>query len=186
MSIEDQEDDEYLQAEMLSLESGSARAARSLVLRVLERNPDHVQANILLGELFLLRDEELGMDRLSACAQALELFEGVLMREPRHAEAWSQKALALLYLERFDEALDAANSGLEVLPLRVGLAMSGSGFYTNIAEALYDRKVRALLDLDRRPEAFAVLSDGLAACPESEYLTRLVEELSPDLLPDTE
>jgi tetratricopeptide (TPR) repeat protein len=177
MSIEDRADDEYWHAGRL-LSQGKTRLAYLRLLEALEINPSHEQAAILLGEMFLWHHDELQAEMPIAHAKALELFEEVLRREPRHAEAWSQKGLALLYLERYEEALEAAERGLEVLPSRVGYAMSGSDVYTNVTEALYDRKIRALLELERRAEAFDALSEGLRACPESEYLTRLIEVVS--------
>ena len=184
MNIEERADREYWYATRLVSE-GKVHAARARLLEALDISAALQLAAIKLGELYLFKYEELGIEQRYADGEALKLFEKVIQREPRHAEAWSQKALALLYLERFTEALEAAGSGLAVLPLRVGYAMTGPDVYTNVTEALYDRKVRALLELGRRHEAFTTLSEGLRACPKSEYLTRLVEDFSPDLSPET-
>jgi tetratricopeptide (TPR) repeat protein len=183
MSIEDRADDEFWHAGRLRSE-GKVHAAYTRVLEALEINPEHELATLLLGELYLWKNEDLGLEQRQADGQALDLFEKVIRREPHHAEAMSLKALALLHLERFAEALEVARKGLDVLPLRVGYAMSTPEVYTNVAEQLYDVMVRALLELERRPEAFAALSAGLRACPKSKYLTALVDYVSPVTPPE--
>src|SRR3989442_660086 len=130
MNVEDRADGEYWHAGRL-LREDKVQAAHTRVLTALDLNPDHELATMLLGEISLWYHEELGVEPLSAYREALELFEKVIRREPRHAEARSQKALALIYLERFGDALDAAEKGLEVLPLRIRYAMSGPEVFTN-------------------------------------------------------
>lgn len=180
MSIEDAADFHFLRAYDLY---GEDRYRESLahVEAALEIEPRHIQALILGGETHLLDYESIGLEPEKAYNKALNYFDRALSVEPRHAEAWACKGLALIYLERPMEALEAAEKGLAVLELQIGWAMSDSDFFTNISEALHDRKIRALLELERTEDARKALSEGLAYCPGSKYLTRLVDEFFPEM-----
>lgn len=158
----------------MSLERQGRFAEAMASLRVaLEENPYNVQAFIAVGELYLFKSRELGVDS-DDCADkaALESFEAAIRVEPENADAWSRKALAELYLGDAATALGSAEQGLAVLPLLVGYAMQSEDKFRNVAEALFDVKVRALIDLSRHHEAYTTLRRALEQFPASSYLMR--------------
>lgn len=171
----------YWRAQDLMRDGTNCVQALSYAQAALEIDPGHVQALILVGEIHTLCPDELGLDTATSYAIALEHLNRALDIEPRHAEAWGDRGLTLIYAQRFEEALDAAERGLSVLPLRIGYGMSYQPVYTNVAEALFDRKVGALLGLGRSEEARQALTDGLLHCPGSKYLSRLIDGFLPDL-----
>ncbi|MHB1000416.1 MAG: tetratricopeptide repeat protein [Armatimonadota bacterium] len=156
--------------------------ALSYAQAALEIEPGNVEALVLIGDIHTLFPDALGLDTAISYKSALEYLDRALDIEPKHADALGAKALTLIYTQRFEEALDTAERGLFVLPLRIGYGMNHDSVYTNIAEALFDRKVRALLGLGRDNEARQTLSDGLLHCPGSKYLTRLIDDVIPDLI----
>lgn len=142
--------------------------------------PCHLRALNLAGELYLFEYEALGRPQVEADEIALEYFERALAYEPRFAEAWSGKSMALFYQEEDEAALEAADQGLAVCPLRIGFGMSSDDFFTNIAELLHNIKVKTLVELGRSEEAREALAVGLAQCPGSALLTqRIVTFLPP-------
>ncbi len=183
MSIEDDADFHFWRA--FHLFDEQPRKALAHLEATLAHEPNHQQALVLLGELYTLRAEELGIEPAVADQTALGYFEQVLVREPKHAEAWSRKALTLLYLDRPEEALLSAEHGLSVLASRVGYGMEFGPVHTNVAEALFDVKIRALLDLGRSNESRQTLFAGLIYCPGSQFLTRHVAAVTP-LFQDSE
>ena len=138
---------------------------------------DRPELLILIGDIYVLRYEELGMSEEEACGLALDYFERAIQIEPGLADAWAGKSLALKYLRRHGEALQAAEEGLKVLPRRQGIY--ADELYTNIAESLFAAKVTALAGLGRAEEAREALSEGLGHCPGSSYLSLLVDEVAP-------
>lgn len=177
LNREETADHNYRRALAL-LREGNPTDALSLIYEVLNIEPRHMLALILAGEIYL--DKDMNLDPPAAYSTAIGYFNRVLAVEPKYADAWSGKALALLYLEKPGQALDAAENGLFVLPLRIGYGMMSADVYTNVAEALFDRKVCALLSLGRKSDARQALYDGFEHCPGSEYLSRLVKEFMPD------
>ena len=183
-SIEDEADFHFWRAQDLWGKERN-KEALSHLQAALQVELGHLQALVSAGELYLLRGEDLGLEEEVSDRIALGYFERALVQEPRHADAWSGKALTLLYMQRPQEALCAADWGLSVLPLRVGYAMTYAAVYTNVAEALFSTKVRALLDLDKVEGARQTLAAGLECCPGSAFLTRHVEAVT-SLFNDTE
>jgi len=177
MSIEDDADFHFWRATYL-FDAQPSKALAHLET-ALAREPNHQQGLVLLGELYLLRAEKLGIEPAVADQTALGYFVQVLVREPQHAEAWSRKALTLLYLDRPEEALQSAEQGLSVLASRVGYGMEFGRVHTNVAEALFDVKIRALIEIGRPDEARQTLFAGLVYCPGSKFLTRHVEAVTP-------
>jgi len=177
VSIEEDADFHFWRATGLFNEQPSKALAH--LETALAREPNHQQALVLLGELYILRAEELGLESTAADQTALGYFEQVLVREPKHAEAWSRKALTLLYLNHPEEAILSAEQGLSVLASRVGYGMESGPVHTNVAEALFDVKIRALLELGRTDEVRQTLFAGLVYCPGSKFLTRHVKAVTP-------
>ena len=124
---------------------------------------------------------DMGMDEQAACLVALSYFDRALASQPNNADALASKGLALQYLNRPEEALALAEYGLSVLDQGVPSAMCSPDFYTNILEALVDRKVNALIELQRVAEARQALAWGLSLRPQSIYLNRLTKKLLPGL-----
>jgi tetratricopeptide (TPR) repeat protein len=173
LSIEDAADFHHDRAcELLKRERH--KEAEQHLLAALEIEPRHLQALIYLGDIYTLCGDELGMESTAACQAALDCYDRALAIEWKLAEAWAGKTLTLFYLDRPEDTLAAAESGLFVLPLCVGYGMTCPDIHTNVAEALFDRKVRALLELGRPSEARQALTDGLAYCPGSAFLSRLI------------
>ncbi len=177
MSIEDDADFHFWRAADLFDEQPSKALAH--LETALAREPNHQQALVLLGELYIVRAQELGLEPAVADQSALGYFEQVLVREPKHAEAWSRKALTLLYLDRPEEALQSAEQGLSVLASRAGYGMEFGPVHTNVAEALFDVKIRALMELGCPNAVRQTLFAGLVYCPGSKFLTRHVEAVTP-------
>ncbi len=182
MSIEEAADFHYNRAFDL-VEDERYKEAEQHLLRALEINPRHTQALIDLGELYLWDCEELEMELPIALREALRYYERAIAVEWKLAEAWAGKADALGYLGRHEEALEAAETGLLVLPLCLGYYMNRPEVHTNVAEALFNCKVEALRKLGREGEARKALGDGLEYCPGSDYLGSLTKHFAPDLGP---
>jgi tetratricopeptide (TPR) repeat protein len=143
----------------------------------LEYEPNHLQALILAAELHLYGPESLGLAEEAALHIANEYLNRALAHEPRHAETWSVKAIVLFYQQKDKPAIEAADQGLSVLPLRIGFAMQSDAVFSNIAEALHNVKVKALLELGRPEQARLALAAGFAECPQSALLTRRIQSL---------
>jgi tetratricopeptide (TPR) repeat protein len=150
-----------------------------LIEEALSLYPSHLQALILMGEIFLTRSDHLGLEHDFSDLAALSCFELALQQEPNHADAWSGKARTLLYLDRPEDALEAVDNGLSVLPLSVGYGMTFEEVRINITESLFDVKIRALLELGQVQEANATLHQGLMLCPTSEFLSRHLVQFLP-------
>ncbi len=142
----------------------------------LELEPGHTEALIQIADVYALYWEELALEKEVSLERALGHYDRALSLNPRLADAWAGKALVHLYQGNAELALQCAEQGLCVLPLREGFAMKYDPVFFNVSEALHDRRVRALLSLGRRAEARGALSIGFEACPRSTYLTRLIDE----------
>ncbi|RYB05951.1 tetratricopeptide repeat protein [Lichenibacterium ramalinae] len=103
-------------------------------------DPSHVESRHDLAVVML---------RCGAPVAAVEQFEQVLARQPRHAGAWMNLSLAHCELEDADAAVTAATRAVEVAP-RAGAAQAAMGHALALrgdlaaAEAAYRRS----LDLD--------------------------------------
>jgi tetratricopeptide (TPR) repeat protein len=149
------------------------------VSEALALDPDHLDANILAGDLWVTYWDDIGYEDHSECSAAevaLPYFDRALEIEPRHSDAWSGKSRALRRVGRFEEALAAAETGLATLPDRVDY-LSSSEVYRYVAEELYEGKVKALLELGRREEARRALEEGLGLYPDSWYLKDIRAEV---------
>ena len=144
----------------------------------LSHEPENVTLLVMAGEIVLIYHEELGIDIADAAHSALTRFHKVLSLEPEHAEDWGAAALSYLYLNEHENALDCTNRGLASLSSGVGFGMTNREVHTNVAEEVFDHKVRALLGLDRMEEARKCLFEGLTYCPGSSFLSRHIESLS--------
>ncbi len=138
----------------------------------LARSPKHIPSLVLLGELYLLRDVDTGLSEDTRDQIALACFERALECEPRHAEAWSCKALALLYAGRHSEALAAADTGRDAVASLVGQGMTNAEIRLLVRERLWDVRILALIGLERFDLARRSLEDGLHDCPQSTFLSR--------------
>lgn len=155
------------------------REALSHIQAALELDPEHALSRILMGDLYTFANEDLGLEPKLAFEEALTCYSRVIAAEPQYAEAWDGAALVLLYLGRPAEALLHAQEGLRVLPLRIGDCLENAEVYANVEVALYDRVVRAHLDLGNRNEAREALYEGLRLHPSDSYLSKLIDDLLP-------
>ena len=169
MSIEEAADEYFNQTMRYEDKEDHAKAIECLEC-ALSIEPKHNQALVALGDIYTLHGTEIGLSEEDACKIALTYFDRMLDMEPRHAETWASKGLALLYLHQPEEALFAAEQGIKVLPERIGYGMTFATIYINTVEALYHRKICALIELDRKVEARAVFDDIIAQYPDSIYL----------------
>lgn len=92
---------------VLMEQRAQAAEARALYERVLERQPGHLGARLNLGAAKLERGD---------AEDALKDFDAVIARSP-NADAYANRARALLLLFRDEEALEAANAALSIEPL---------------------------------------------------------------------
>ena len=161
-------------------------AAWQHVHRALELDPDHASASVLAGDLWLYEYDEIGSgdhSERSAAETALPYFERALEVEPLHADAWAGKAHALCRLERYEEALAAAQAGLAALPHGIDYLWHPE-VYAHVDRELRGAMVSALLGLGRRAAAWKALEEALSWYPEHWYLEPLrarFEEAGPEL-----
>ncbi len=90
-------------------ESGDEKGCREQIGKLLQRNPDHCPARLLLAEVYLAQQCE---------AEALEQVQHVLATEPQNAEAHHLMALVLDAQGRFAEALEHYRRAAELEPTR--------------------------------------------------------------------
>ena len=185
MSIEEEADLHFRRANELEREERYEEALAHLT-EALQIEPRHMEALTLAGEIHLFGHEKLGVTPADAYAIGLQYFDRALAVEPKNADAWGGKALSLFYLERDDDALEAAEHGLTVLPLGIGPAMSYAPVQLNVAETLFSVKVRALLEVGKRGAARQALSEGFAYCPGSDHLSRCLNDFAPDCIASDE
>ena len=124
-------------------QKGSLAEAARLYLRILRVNPDHFDAQQLLG---ILRHQE------GRHAEALELIGGALKTNPKNVGALSSYALVLAKLKRYEDALASYD--------RV-LAMKA-----DFVEALINRG-NILQELHRLEDALASYDKALVIKPDS-------------------
>lgn len=144
---------------------------------LLALEPDNVQGLMLAGEIHLLYHDELSIETGEASRLAMGYFRRVTSRLPGHAEAWGAIALSHLYLNESALAVEAADRGLASLGSAIGFGMTFEPIRENVAEALYDRKIRALIELGKLDDARQALREGLSCCQGSEFLSRHIQSL---------
>lgn len=170
-SIEDSADSYYDKA--LSLQKAGHFKEAFVQLRLcLEVEPRHSEARLMLGEEYLLRPEELGISDEEGETAAREAFEYLLNDNPKKTEAWAGLALLLLYQDNHTGAIEAANEGFKVISADTSWVMASPEVFMNVAESLYDVKIRAYLEAGEKECAAAQLQEGLVFCPDSEFLSR--------------
>jgi tetratricopeptide (TPR) repeat protein len=154
-------------------------AAWRHICRALELDPNHASASVFAGEMWLYDYDRIGCGEhaeRSGAEAALPYFDRALEVEPLHAEAWGCKAHALCRLERYEEALAAAEAGLKALPHGVDHLWYPE-VYPFVDRELSDAMVNALVGLGRRAEGLRVLDDALSRYPGHPYLDGLRAEL---------
>lgn len=158
-------------------QAGRLDAAEPLYQRILAADPQHADALMLLGTLYVQRG------RWEAAVPPLQ---GSLQRNPRQPNVWLNLGTALEGLGRFDESLAACDQALALDPafapahLNRGNALRGLG-RLEAALADYDRCVAALPDyadahhnrgvalwgLQRAEAALESFERALALAPDS-------------------
>ena len=161
-------------------ELGRYHSALDCLQEALEHDPLCREILVHIGDLYLYDSDELGLDQDQGDRKALEFYDRAIAAWPDHAEAYAEKSQALLYFERYEEALACAERGLQLFdqPPTTDLC---PGVWTNVGESLYRRSALALKELGRASEGRARLHEGLRRFPESQYLTQATRAFLPDL-----
>lgn len=134
----------------------------------------------MAGELYDFWGPELGLDDRLGALKAIEYFDRAIAVRPDHAEAYADKAIALLHLEEFEAALQTAELGLTLFDGRP-TADEPPDVWVNIGESLYRAKAIAMQESGDTEGGRRVLREGLSRFPDSEYLTQIVDRFLPDL-----
>lgn len=150
-------------------QSGKLAEAEALYTAILKADPQHFDANHLLGVIYVQRGQpEMGATQIRCAlninpanaaalsnlgnalrdmkqpAEALASYDRALALEPRHADALFNRGNALKDLGRMDDALESYARAIAAAPARADFIMM---------------RVRTLMTLGRRAEAL----EGLAA-----------------------
>ncbi len=97
-------------------------------------------------------DAALSLLATGLAADALAELDELLRRDPRHAEAWVQRSLALILLSRNDEALSSADRAVKLMPGHPNA---------------HSYRGSALLQLGRTNEALSAYERLLALAPKA-------------------
>jgi tetratricopeptide (TPR) repeat protein len=151
------------------------REALACLNVALEDEPERYEALVRMGELYTDCGPELGLAEPESFATAVTYFNRAIEVDPDNPEAYAERGKPLLYLERYEEALECARMGLARLDPRQ--RRMSPDVWRNLAESLYRVRALALKGLGRRAEGLQVLEEGLARFPSSEYLSRTIPEL---------
>lgn len=118
---------------------GKYTEAIPILQRALRRRPDYDRALRGLSHCFA---------QIKQAENALEYAVQALAINPRHYRNWQVKADALLLLERFEDAIEAAQTGIDLIE-------SGDDEALPVLGVLYVQKLNALLRLNRIDEALS-------------------------------
>jgi tetratricopeptide (TPR) repeat protein len=132
-----------------------------LLKRALEIRPDYDRA---------IRGLSHSYAQLNIPEKALEEAEHALAVSPRHYRNWQTKADALLLSERYDEAAEAAQTGISLIDPEDSEAQPVLG-------VLYIQKINALLHLQRIDEALAEISKAQERIPNDPRFFRYPIEI---------
>jgi tetratricopeptide (TPR) repeat protein len=142
---------------------GQAAQASEVLDRLLEREPAHVSALLLKGQLQLeARDGE----------DALSFYERARLAAPESAEAWNGLARCLHALGRDEAALAAAQHARSLL---------GAGDNFRHAASVYLTLVWCLREMRHYQEALDLATEGLERCPDAilaQWASLVEEELA--------
>lgn len=158
-------------------DAGQPREARQCAQEALLAEPGNVEAQILLGELYLFEADDLTLSREDALNLAISCFKAAVESSPLHADAWAGKALASLYRGEFDTALRSVEEGFRALVSGVGYGLTYAPVRTRVEETLWKVKIKALVGIGDLNAAREVLHTALLKCPQSVLLQRLSREL---------
>lgn len=142
--------------------------ALALLEKALGIDPNCYDALVMAGELYCMQAPELGFEKREGDLRALDLFDRAIAARPGDAEAHNAKALALLHLGDWQEAIACVDRGFEKLGDCPG--DWSPQVWQNIAESLYRTRALALKGARREDEGRDVLAEGLRRFPSSEYL----------------
>ena len=170
-SPEERADAHYNKARCVWSSENYTEAVTELGL-CLDLEPRHSEARLLLGEIYLFKSEHLGLSDAAGETAARREFEHLLTENPQKTEAWAGLALVLLYQNDYAGALKAADSGFKVIASDTSWNMGSPEVFMNVAESLYDIKIRAYLENNEKERALAQLQEGLTFCPNSTFLAR--------------
>jgi tetratricopeptide (TPR) repeat protein len=146
------------------------RAAICYLEEALEADPHCYEALVMLGEVWDDAEEELGLKEGEGSRRALPYYERAIALQPDNAEAYAEMSGALVHLDQYERALEAANQALALLD-QPPVTDHSDDVWVNIAETVYRMRALALLNLNRPAEGRRVLDEGLQRFPESWYLT---------------
>jgi tetratricopeptide (TPR) repeat protein len=133
--------DDVLQQAMAALDGGRSQEAERIAGEVLKRDPRHARASFIMGSALIMQGRaEEAIARLEAAARGrhdpeYDTMLGIALRQAgRHEDAASRLKLAtkrrppyapsfkefgylLVVMERYDEAVEVLNRGIEIAPM---------------------------------------------------------------------
>jgi tetratricopeptide (TPR) repeat protein len=136
--------------------------AFEVAMECLSQSREHVECNILVGELWLWDAELLPgyVDGPTAVRRAIEYFQRACSANPRHADAWSDLAMAMRYDGKYRSSLDASVRGLQCLEDRAGY-LEFECAHRAVGEALYASAAYAALNIGDLEQAYNYLTEGV-------------------------
>ena len=156
------------------------QAALDYLEEALEADPLCYEALVNVGELYNHSCQKLGLSEEEGAHRALPYFDRAIAAQPDLSEAYASKGLALVYLNRPEEAIACIDLGLARLDERPTTDIPPD-VWVNIGESLYRIKAVALKELGQVAAGRQVLAEGLQRFPESEYLLQIVDKFLPEL-----
>ena len=133
--------DDFLQQAVLALDGGRPMDAERIAGEVLKANPNHARALYLVGSALIMQDRAMEAVRpLEAAARgrhdaefdtmlaialrqvdrredALSRLKLATKRRPPYAPAFKEFGYLLVLMERYDEAVEVLNRGIEIAPM---------------------------------------------------------------------
>jgi len=123
------------------LEQGDLKKAEQVCKEVIEKTPTSFDAHQLLGAIFLHKEEFLN---------AINFFDRSIKIDDSQAVVWSNRALALMGINQYEDALSSVNQALELNP--------------NFVDAIYN-KANILSKVGRFNEALIYIEGYLKLKP---------------------
>jgi tetratricopeptide (TPR) repeat protein len=155
------------------------RVALDYLADSLEADPRCYEALVMAGEIYDRWASELGLDEREGSLVAVAYFDRAIAAQPDHAEAYADRAIALLHLEEYQAALRSAEAGLREFD-NYPTKGAPPEVWVNIGESLYRAKALSLKEMGRVAEGRRALQEGLSRFSGSEYLTQVVDTFLPE------
>ena len=119
--------EEALEQALSLAAEGRLEPAQAALAPLLEREPDHVEARLLLGTLLARRGQ---------VSEAIDTFNALVREDPGSFEAYNNLAVLYAVQGRLEEARETLLAALEHQPSAIGYANLGD-VYTDLARRAY-------------------------------------------------